>query len=182
MLLCSLRSAAVATGCGAALVLGLAAAPSAVSAPAAAGAASVPPAAPRATVSCPAAGATGSADATDPNGPRYTAEQIHRFLVRFYGHHGPTPRAREHLVADDLKERAAQDPDSDLLLCAPKARRPPRDVRVGEVTTAQSAGVGWAPVTTYWAGGVVNTFTAYVDLDATEPLKLLDVVCEPPDA
>ncbi|MET7937520.1 hypothetical protein [Streptomyces sp. NPDC005322] len=122
-----------------------------------------------------AAGAPASAtDRTDPNG-RYTAEEIHHFLEGFYGNHGPRPWEREHLVSDGLKERAAQTPDYDLLLCA---QNTPRDVEVGEVTTAQSAGVGWATITTTWGKRAQTaSFTAYVDLDGSQPLKLLDVYC-----
>ncbi|MET7904123.1 hypothetical protein ABZS86_22815 [Streptomyces sp. NPDC005355] len=122
-----------------------------------------------------AAGSPASAaDRTDPNG-RYTAEEIHHFLEGFYGNHGPRPWERENLVSDHLKERIAQTPDYDLLLCA---QNEPRDIEVGEVTTAQSARVGWATITTSWGGDAQTaSFTAYVDLDGTQPLKLLDVDC-----
>src|ERR1044072_2776859 len=83
---------------------------------------------------------------TDPNG-RFTAEEIHHFLEGFYGNHGPRPWERENLVSDYLKERIAQTPDYDLLLCA---QNTPRHIEVGEVTTAQSARVGRATITTYW--------------------------------
>ena len=54
----------------------------------------------------------------------------------------------------------------------------PRDIEVGEVTTAQSAGVGWATITTTWDGSPrTASFTAYVDLDGSKPMKLLDVDC-----
>ncbi|MCM3811170.1 hypothetical protein ND808_36025 [Streptomyces sp. DR7-3] len=126
-----------------------------------------------------AAGSPASAAAqTDPN-DRYTAEEIHHFLEGFYGNHGPRPWERENLVSDQLKERIAQTPDYDLLLCA---QNEPRDIEVGEVTTAQSARVGWATITTSWAQAPrTRSFTAYVDLDATRPIQLLDVDCEPGD-
>ncbi len=44
------------------------------------------------------------------------------------------------------------------------------------MTTAQSAGVGWATVTTIWDGKARGTFTAYVDLDS-DPIELQDVNC-----
>ncbi|MFI2235428.1 hypothetical protein [Streptomyces chrestomyceticus] len=110
---------------------------------------------------------------TDPNG-RYTAEEIRRFLVSFYGKHGPSAWAREHQVSAELKKKAAETPDYDLLLCA---QNTPRDISVGKVTTAQSARVGWATITTYWSGNRKENFTAYVDLDAKRPLALLDVAC-----
>jgi hypothetical protein len=129
-----------------------------------------------------AAGAPASASAhtqrTDPNG-RYTAEEIHHFLEGFYGNHGPRPWEREHLVSDFLKEKAAQTPDYDVLLCA---QNMPKDIEVGEVTTAQSAGVGWATITTTWRGAPrTAAFTAYVDLDGSRPIKLLDVDCDIPE-
>jgi hypothetical protein len=124
-----------------------------------------------------AAGSSASAaDRTDPNG-RYTAEEIHHFLEGFYGNHGPRPWEREHLVSDGLKERVAQTSDYDLLLCA---QNEPRHIEVGDVTTAQSARVGWATITTSWGKKAQTaSFTAYVDLDGTQPLKLLDVYCGP---
>ncbi|MFH8347034.1 hypothetical protein [Streptomyces sp. NPDC018045] len=110
---------------------------------------------------------------TDANG-RYTAEEIRRFLVSFYGKHGPSAWEREHQVSAELKKKAAETPDHDLLLCA---QNTPRDISVGKVTTAQSARVGWATITTYWSGDRKEQFTAYVDLDATRPIELLDVAC-----
>ncbi|MBO3679382.1 hypothetical protein [Streptomyces sp. NEAU-YJ-81] len=126
-----------------------------------------------------AAGSPASAAAqTDPNG-RYTAEEIHHFLEGFYGNHGPRAWEREHLVSDQLKEEAAQTPGFDLLLCA---QNQPEDIEVGEVTTAQSARVGWATITTHWGQEPeTHTFTAYVDLDGSRPLQLLQVDCEPGD-
>ncbi|MFK4183937.1 hypothetical protein ACI2L4_07945 [Streptomyces sparsogenes] len=141
------RSAALAGGCAAALGLGLVLAAG-------------PPAS--------------AAERTDPNG-RYTAEEIHHFLEDFYGDHGPTAWERKHLVSKQLEEKAAEHPGFDVLLCA---QNEPLDIEVGEVTTAQSARVGWATITTTW-GGEPSTasFTAYVDLDASKPMKLLDVDC-----
>lgn len=117
--------------------------------------------------------ATGRAARTDPNS-RYTAEEIRRFLVSFYGKHGPSAWKREHQVSAELKKRAAETPDYDLLLCA---QNTPRAISVGKVTTAQSAAVGWATITTHWAGQRKEHFTAYVALDAKRPLELLDVAC-----
>ncbi|MGR3938742.1 hypothetical protein [Streptomyces sp. BRA346] len=125
----------------------------------------------------PATAAPHGGKKTDPNG-RFTAEEIHHFLEGFYGNHGPRPWERENLVSDQLKERIAQTPDYDLLLCA---QNEPRDIEVGEVTTAQSARVGWATITTYWGQGSPSSFTAYVDLDATRPIELLDVDCATPE-
>ncbi|GAA2943965.1 hypothetical protein [Streptomyces enissocaesilis] len=105
---------------------------------------------------------------------RWTAAEIHRFLAGFYGKHGPSPWEREHQVAPGLKERAAGIPDYDLLLCA---QNEPRNISIGKVTTAQSARVGWATVTTHWGANDKQRFTAYVDLDAEKPIKLLDVAC-----
>lgn len=117
--------------------------------------------------------------APDPTARHYNAEQVHHFLEGFYGNHGPRPWEREHLVDDHLKEKAAQTPGYDLLLCA---QNTPEDIEVGPVTTAQSAGVGWAPVTTHWADGPeVQVFTAYVALDASQPIKLTDISCKWPD-
>ncbi|MFI0260003.1 hypothetical protein ACH4OW_13345 [Streptomyces sp. NPDC017056] len=110
---------------------------------------------------------------TDPNN-RYTAEEIRRFLTSFYGKHGPSAWQREHQVSAELKKKAAETPDYDLLLCA---QNTPRDISVGKVTTAQSARVGWATITTHWSGNRTERFTAYVDLDATRPIELLDVAC-----
>ncbi|WP_055552750.1 hypothetical protein [Streptomyces sp. NBRC 110028] len=147
------RSAAVAGSCAAALGLGLVLA-----------------------AGSPAAAASHGVK-TDPNG-RFTAEEIHHFLEGFYGNHGPRPWEREHLVSEYLKERIAQTPDYDLLLCA---QNEPRDIEVGEVTTAQSARVGWATITTYWGQGSPSSFTAYVDLDASRPIELLNVDCATPE-
>lgn len=67
----------------------------------------------------------------------HTAAEIHRFLSSFYGHHGPGAWAREHQVSDYLKDRAAHTEGYDLLLCA---QNTPREITIGKVTTAQSAG------------------------------------------
>ncbi|HSA49679.1 MAG TPA: hypothetical protein VLH10_06145 [Yinghuangia sp.] len=112
---------------------------------------------------------------------QYTAKQVSRFLTHFYGKTGPTAWEREHLVSEDLKQRAAEAPPGfDLILCHSNQ---PEDIDIGPVTTAQSAGVGWATVFLGWGPGQeVAAFTAYVDLDTSNPLKLLDVDCEPPEA
>ncbi|WP_328732497.1 hypothetical protein OHT20_25495 [Streptomyces caniferus] len=109
---------------------------------------------------------------SDPNG-RHTAAEIHRFLTSFYGQHGPDAGAREHQVSDHLKDRAAHTEGYDLLLCAQNTLR---RITVGKVTTAQSAGVGWATVTTFWGGGTRGSFTAYVGLES-RPIVLQDVDC-----
>ncbi|MFJ9851627.1 hypothetical protein [Streptomyces sp. NPDC101150] len=119
-------------------------------------------------------GAAAGAVLTDPNG-RHDATDIRRFLTAFYGHHGPTDWAREHQVSDYLKDRAAQTEGYDLLLCA---QNTPREISIGKVTTAQSAGVGWATVTTIWDDGDRGSFTAYVGLDS-KPIELQDVDCAP---
>ncbi|UKY50332.1 hypothetical protein [Streptomyces inhibens] len=111
---------------------------------------------------------------SDPNG-RHTAAEIHRFLTAFYGHHGPSSWAREHRVSDHLKDRAAHTEGYDLLLCA---QNTPREITIGKVTTAQSAGVGRATVTTFWDGNARHSFTAYVGLDS-HPIELQDVDCAP---
>lgn len=104
---------------------------------------------------------------------RHTGREIHRFLTWFYGEHGPTDSQREHFVSDFLKQKQADDPDHDVLLCA---QNTPQNIEVGPVTVAQSAGVGWATVTAYWADGTTSTFTGYVALDS-HPIELHDVVC-----
>ncbi|MEU7317071.1 hypothetical protein [Streptomyces sp. NPDC007083] len=104
---------------------------------------------------------------------RHTGPEIHRFLAWFYGTHGPDRRQREHFVSDLLKRKQARHPDRDVILCA---QNTPRNIEVGPVTTAQSAGFGWAPVTAYWADGTASTSTAYVALDS-HPIELHDVVC-----
>ncbi|MGW7488496.1 hypothetical protein [Streptomyces sp. NPDC054786] len=42
------------------------------------------------------------------------------------------------------------------------------------MTTARSAAVGWATVTTFWDGGVRSAFTAYVGLES-RPIALQNV-------
>ncbi|MFC9131572.1 hypothetical protein ACFT4A_32700 [Streptomyces sp. NPDC057099] len=115
-----------------------------------------------------------AASAVDGNG-RYTAEEIHTFLEDFYGEHGPGDFARKYGISPQLKEKVADNPEFDVLLCAQNV---PASIDIGPVTTAQSARVGWATVSTYWNGGSGKAdFTAYVDLDATRPIQLLDVDC-----
>ncbi|NSC24728.1 hypothetical protein FM076_27665 [Streptomyces albus subsp. chlorinus] len=104
---------------------------------------------------------------------RHTGPGIHRFLTWFYGQHGPTEQRREHFVSDFLKQKQAQNPDHDVILCA---QNTPQRIEVGPVTVAQSAGFGWATVTAYWADGTTSTSTAYVALDS-HPIELHDVVC-----
>ncbi|MFI5670701.1 hypothetical protein [Streptomyces sp. NPDC051704] len=104
---------------------------------------------------------------------RHTATEISTFLSSFYGHHGPSASDRDQRVSQQLKEKQAHAPQSDVLLCA---RKEPQDIVVGAVTVAQSAGVGWATVTTHWGADTTDTFTAYVRLDS-RPIKLDDVIC-----
>ncbi|MFD8413048.1 MULTISPECIES: hypothetical protein [unclassified Streptomyces] len=104
---------------------------------------------------------------------RHTAADISRFLTSFYGSHGPSAHDRSQRVSQHLKDRQALSPGLDILLCAPQE---PRDIAVGPVTVAQSANVGWATVTTHWATGTSDTFTAYVRLDS-QPITLDDVIC-----
>ncbi|MCD9194656.1 hypothetical protein [Streptomyces albireticuli] len=111
--------------------------------------------------------------AADPK-KQYTAEQVRSFLVGFYGQHGPSRYDREHKVTPELRKKAAETKDYDLLLCA---QNEPRGISVGKVTTAQSAGVGWSTVTTRWNGSPDGHFTAYVGLDASKPMKLYDITC-----
>ncbi|MEU9161943.1 hypothetical protein AB0D29_16935 [Streptomyces sp. NPDC048424] len=103
----------------------------------------------------------------------HTADQISRFLATFYGQHGPSPHDREYNVSQVLKDRQELSKDSDVLLCSQNA---PLGIGIGPVTVAQAAGVGWATVTTQWAEGVTDTFTAYVRLDS-KPIRLDDVIC-----
>jgi hypothetical protein len=123
-------------------------------------------------VSAGSAPAAAPAPAAPPR--QYTAAQVHHFLARFYGHHGPTAWQRRHEVTPDLQRRAARTTGFDLLLCA---QNTPRDIHVGKVTTAASAGAGWATVTSSWGGDSTSSFTAYVLLDRSRPLELADVSC-----
>ncbi|MFK0046684.1 hypothetical protein ACIQU4_21765 [Streptomyces sp. NPDC090741] len=108
---------------------------------------------------------------------RHTGSEISAFLTSFYGHHGPSAHDRDQRVSQQLKEKQAHTPSSDVLLCAQKEpRNEPQDIAVGAVTVAQSAGVGWATVTTRWGADQQDTFTAYVRLDS-RPIRLDDVIC-----
>ncbi|MFF5313821.1 hypothetical protein [Streptomyces massasporeus] len=89
----------------------------------------------------------------------------------------PGERPGEHAPArtPQLREKVADNPEFDVLLCAQNV---PASIDIGPATTARSARVGWATVSTYWNGGSDKAdFTAYVDLDATRPIQLLDVDC-----
>ncbi|MEU6315432.1 hypothetical protein [Streptomyces sp. NPDC047014] len=103
----------------------------------------------------------------------HTAEEIGRFLARFYGDHGPSAHDRRHHVSQVLKDRQKENAAGDVLLCA---QNTPQHIGIGPVTVAQSAGVGWATVTTHWGADRTDTFTAYVRLD-TRPLRVDDVIC-----
>jgi hypothetical protein len=131
-----------------------------------------------ATTTAPAARPV-HAPAVDVNN-RYTAEEIHTFLTDFYGEHGPGDFARKYGITDSLKEKVAANEGTDILLCA---QNEPRSIDIGPVTTAQSARLGYATVTTHWGGSGQDTahFTAYVDLDATRPIQLLNTVCDATD-
>ncbi|OKK17428.1 hypothetical protein AMK16_21570 [Streptomyces sp. CB00455] len=104
---------------------------------------------------------------------RHTAGEITGFLAGFYGHHGPSRLARETRVSQLLKDKQRDNPYADVLLCG---QNEPFDISVGPATVAQSAGVGWATVTTYRGTGATDTFTAYVRLDS-RPIRLDDVIC-----
>ncbi|MFC6061775.1 hypothetical protein [Streptomyces ochraceiscleroticus] len=124
-----------------------------------------------------AASAPAAPAASEEKAPaRYNAEQVHHFLQGFYGNHGPRQWERVHMVGDELKKRAEKNKKYDVLLCA---QNNPRDIAIGRVTTAQSAGVGWATVTTKWNRGPDQHFTAYVGLDASKPIKLIEIDCSP---
>ncbi|MFJ3980149.1 hypothetical protein [Streptomyces sp. NPDC090021] len=118
-----------------------------------------------------AAAAPAVAAAAAPEG--HTAEQIGRFLVRFYGAHGPSDHDRRHHISEVLQDRQLANTESDVLLCA---RSEPEDIGVGPVTVAQAAGIGWATVTTHWGSDRTDTFTAYVRLDS-KPIRVDDVIC-----
>ncbi|MFF5516871.1 hypothetical protein [Streptomyces coeruleorubidus] len=99
--------------------------------------------------------------------PRSGAQRRHG--TRGLLHRSAPPGARSAAA------RGAANPEFDVLLCAQNL---PASIDIGPVTTAQSAGVGRATVSTYWNGGSDKAdFTAYVDLDATRPIQLLDVDC-----
>ncbi|MFJ7261200.1 hypothetical protein ACIQV2_13610 [Streptomyces globosus] len=119
------------------------------------------------------ASASASADPGPAAAAGHSPTAIGAFLIDFYGEHGPSERDRELRVSQHLKDRQAHSADLDVLLCA---RSAPRDIGIGPATVAPGAGIGWATVTTYWAGGGTDTFTAYVRLDSW-PIRLDDVVC-----
>ncbi|MCF3183015.1 hypothetical protein IPZ70_24170 [Streptomyces polychromogenes] len=104
---------------------------------------------------------------------RHTTEEITRFLRIFYGSHGPSEQDRAQRVSQLLKDKQAHSPETDVLLCRPGT---PESITVGQATAAPSAFVGWATVTTTWASGVTDTFTAYVRTDS-RPITLDDVIC-----
>ncbi|MFD3538172.1 hypothetical protein ACFWUQ_01545 [Streptomyces sp. NPDC058662] len=103
----------------------------------------------------------------------HTAADISRFLSAFYGDRGPTAHSRENEVSQVLKDKQTVNKEVDVLLCA---QNEPQGIGVGPVTVAQSAGVGWATVTTHWGADDTDTFTAYVRLDS-RPIRLDDVIC-----
>ncbi|MGW6781364.1 MULTISPECIES: hypothetical protein [unclassified Streptomyces] len=123
-------------------------------------------------VATPAAAAVTAAGASAAAPRAHTADQIGRFLARFYGKHGPSAHDRRHHVSQVLLERQANT-QSDVLLCA---QNEPLDIGIGPVTVAQAAAVGWATVTTHWEGDRTDTFTAYVRLDS-KPIRIDDVIC-----
>ncbi|MEU9143347.1 hypothetical protein [Streptomyces sp. NPDC048349] len=103
----------------------------------------------------------------------HTADVIVGFLTDFYGEHGPTLHDRETRVSQLLKDKQKESPNADVLLCA---QNEPQGIVVGPATVAQSAGVGWATVTTLWDAGRTDTFTVYVRLDS-QPIRVDDVIC-----
>jgi hypothetical protein len=119
--------------------------------------------------------APAAASGAEPN-DRYTGEQVHTFIEDFYGEHGPGDFARKYGISPYLAQRVKDAEGFDLLLCA---QNTPTSIDVGPAVTAQSAGVGWAEVTAHWGGdgASTTTFTAYVDLDATRTIQLVDVSC-----
>ncbi|MEV0222818.1 hypothetical protein [Streptomyces sp. NPDC050704] len=156
------RRAALAVSCAAVLGLGLAA--------------TAPASAATDTTTTATVTAGSAATAVDAN-DRYTAEEIRTFLKDFYGDHGPGDFARKYGISEHLKEKVAASEGFDVLLCA---QNEPWSIDIGPVATAQSAGVGYATVTTHWGenGEPTATFTAYVGLDATRPIQLQDTDCE----
>ncbi|MGK5546105.1 hypothetical protein ACSNOH_15420 [Streptomyces sp. URMC 127] len=121
-----------------------------------------------------AAGVAGPAPAAAARPKQYTTAQVHAFLVKFYGQHGPSASDRIHKVDADLRKRAAAAKGHDVLLCA---RSAPRSISVGRVR-AEPSGMGWATVTTYWKSGPQKHLTAYVGLKRELPMKLYDVTCD----
>ncbi|WP_424888415.1 hypothetical protein [Streptomyces sp. XH2] len=123
-----------------------------------------------------AAGVAGPAPVAEarPKAKHYTAAQVHSFLVKFYGQHGPSASDRIHKVDAELRKRAAAAKGQDVLLCA---RGVPRHIVVGKVTTEPSD-MGWATVTTRWKSGPDKHLTAYVGLKGSLPMKLYDVTCD----
>jgi hypothetical protein len=123
-----------------------------------------------------AAAPASAASGTEP-ADRYTGEQVHTFIEDFYGEHGPGDFARKYGISPYLAQRVQEADGYDLLLCA---QNTPASIDVGPGVTAQSAGVGWAEVTAHWGGedASTTTFTAYVDLDATRTIQLIDVSCD----
>lgn len=105
---------------------------------------------------------------------QYDVTEAHAFLVRFYGHHGPTSAERLRDVTPQLRQRAARTTQFDLLLCA---QNTPHDITVGRVT-AVLPGRGRATVTTRFTGQrQPSTFAAFVNLDSRSPLRLSDITC-----
>ncbi|MFD7918315.1 hypothetical protein ACFV3R_03685 [Streptomyces sp. NPDC059740] len=113
---------------------------------------------------------------------RHSPWAVHRFLTAFYGHHGPTDQARRRDVAEELRRKAADMPEDDLLLCAPRPApghpaAAPQEVTVGPVAAADAPHTAWATVTTRRSAGRSARFTVYVDTDGRHRLQLLDVAC-----
>lgn len=104
---------------------------------------------------------------------RHTTEEITRFLRTFYGSHGPSEQDRVRRVSQLLRDKQEHTPETDVLLCHPGT---PQSITVGQATAMPAAFVGWATVTTTWASGATDTFTAYVRTDS-RPITLDDVIC-----
>jgi len=134
------------------------------------------PAAACAAVLALAAPGTATAAAAHP-GPmhrqHFDASSAHRFLVGFYGHRGPNRLHRTRDVTPELRRAAARTRTFDLLLCA---QNTPVDIRVGRVVDS-SFDRGRAQITTHWAGGRTQFFTAWVAADRYGTLRLSDVSC-----
>ncbi|MFF3749287.1 hypothetical protein ACFYYH_02315 [Streptomyces sp. NPDC002018] len=158
------RTTLAVAGCAAALGLALSTVVPAVAAPASG--VSAP-----ASASAPTSAS--AATAVDSKG-RYTAVEIRTFLRTFYDRRGPGAFARKYGISPQLAKKVAESKGFDPLLCA---QNTPQSIGIGPVSTAQSARVGWATVTTRWTSGKSASFIAYVDLDAKRPILLLDVDC-----
>ncbi|MEV4921601.1 hypothetical protein [Streptomyces roseoverticillatus] len=120
------------------------------------------------------AGIAGPAPVAAAQPKYYTAAQVHSFLVKFYGQHGPSAYDRVHKVDAELRKTAVATKNRDVLLCA---RSTPRQIVISKATI-EPAGMAWSTVTTRWKAGPDKHFTAYVGLKGSLPMKLYDVTCD----